>query len=65
MKEGHLIEAGAEKNVIAEFGAARLVERRGALLLRGGSMLERMEALEWAAVHRPETKVLISPDDEA
>lgn len=39
---------------VAEFGEARLTRERGRLHLRGGSMADRMEALEWVAMFLPD-----------
>ena len=39
--------------VLAVFGEARLLRTAGGLRLSGGSMLDRMEALEWIAEHFP------------
>jgi len=43
------------EEVLAIFGEARLIRLNGRVYLRGGSMAERMEALEWLAVFEPET----------
>jgi len=43
--------------LIASFGEARLLRVDGALRLTGGSMADRMEALEWVAMFMPEERV--------
>jgi hypothetical protein len=43
-----------EGEIVAQFGEARLVRVRGRIYLRGGSMADRMEALEWLAMMMPE-----------
>jgi len=43
-----------EEEVIARFGEAILVRVRGRIVLRGGSMADRMEALEWMAMFMPD-----------
>lgn len=40
--------------VLAIFGDARLVRVRGRVHLEGGSMADRMEALDWASVNLTE-----------
>jgi hypothetical protein len=40
--------------VVAEFGEARLTRVKGRLHLCGGSMADRMEALEWVAMFLPD-----------
>ena len=40
--------------LVAEFGEARLTREKGRLYLRGGSMTDRMEALEWVAMFLPD-----------
>lgn len=44
----------AADEVIARFGEARLLRVDGRVVLRGGSMTDRMEALEWVALFMPE-----------
>jgi hypothetical protein len=41
--------------IIATFGEARLLKVNDTIVLRGGSMADRMEALEWLATFRPES----------
>ncbi len=54
MKREHLMEQlHLEEEVIAEFGEARLIRRNGRLELRGGTMTERIEALEWVSMFLP------------
>jgi hypothetical protein len=48
------------EEVIATFGEARLIQVQGEVCLRGGSMADRMEALEWLSLMMPETVVWIS-----
>ena len=43
------------EEVLAIFGEARLVRVKGRVYLRGGSMAERMEALEWLSIFEPQT----------
>lgn len=40
--------------LVAEFGEARLTREQGRLHLHGGSMADRMEALEWVAMFLPD-----------
>jgi len=40
--------------VLASFGEARVVRVKGRLHLLGGSMADRMEALEWLSMFMPE-----------
>jgi len=47
------------EEVLAIFGEARLVRVNGRLYLRGGSMAERMEALEWLSIFEPQTVVCV------
>ena len=42
------------EEVIACFGEARIVRGDGKVYLRGGSMADRTEALEWLAMFLPE-----------
>ena len=42
------------EEVIASFGDARIVRVDGKIYLRGGSMADRTEALEWLAMFLPE-----------
>ena len=43
-----------QDGLVAEFGEARLTREHGRLHLRGGSMADRMEALEWIALFLPD-----------
>ena len=43
-----------QDGLVAEFGEARLTREQGRLHLRGGSMTDRMEALEWVAMFLPD-----------
>ncbi len=43
-----------QNGLVAEFGEARLTRENGCLHLRGGSMADRIEALEWASMFLPE-----------
>lgn len=43
------------EEVLAILGEARLVRVNGRVYLRGGSMTERMEALEWLSILEPQT----------
>jgi hypothetical protein len=43
------------EEVLVIFGEARLVRVKGRVYLRGGSMAERMEALEWLSIFEPQT----------
>ena len=45
--------------LIAVFGEAMLVKLDGRLQLRGGSMADRLEALEWVALFLPEDVVSV------
>jgi hypothetical protein len=45
------------EEVIATFGEARLMRVDGRIELRGGSMSDRMEALEWVARTLPDEMV--------
>jgi hypothetical protein len=45
---------GPTEEVLATFGEARLVRVGDRVHLRGGSMSDRMEALEWLSVFMPE-----------
>ena len=40
---------------VARFGEAVLIRSGGRLFLRGGSMADRMEALEWVALFMPDS----------
>ena len=42
------------EEVIALFGEARIIRNDGKVYLRGGSMADRTEALEWLAMFLPE-----------
>ena len=46
---------------IARFGAAELVDVHGQVYLRGGSSIERTEALEWMSLCMPERPVRLRP----
>ena len=46
-------ETGAGE-VIAQFGEAVLARMDGGIVLRGGSMADRTEALEWLSMFMPE-----------
>ncbi|HKX62260.1 MAG TPA: hypothetical protein VJS65_10455 [Verrucomicrobiae bacterium] len=46
-------ETGAGE-VISQFGEAVLVRMDGRIVLRGGSMADRTEALEWLSMFMPE-----------
>jgi hypothetical protein len=39
---------------VARFGDAVLIRSRGRIVLRGGSMADRTEALEWMALFMPD-----------
>ena len=43
-----------EEILIAHFGDARLMRIEGRIELRGGTMSERAEALEWMAMFLPD-----------
>jgi|SoiMethySBSTD1v2_1073268.scaffolds.fasta_scaffold4691022_2 hypothetical protein len=45
---------GEGEELIARFGEAVLVRVGGRVVLRGGSMADRMEALEWMAMFMPD-----------
>ena len=45
--------------VVAIFGEARVVRINGRIHLRGGSMADRMEALEWLSMFMPEEAACI------
>ena len=48
------MEAATEtKIIIAEFGDAKLVRIGAKVCLEGGSMADRLDALEWAKVNLP------------
>ena len=47
----------SEEQVVASFGEAKLVKVDGTLQLRGGSMSDRIEALEWISIFLPEESV--------
>ncbi len=46
--------------LIAGFGEAKLVKVDGRIQLRGGSMADRTEALEWVALFLPDEEVVRS-----
>lgn len=56
--KNRILEAGMELGrggeIIAQFGDAVLVRVGGRVILRGGSMADRMEALEWMAMFMPD-----------
>lgn len=55
------METTAEtRHVIAEFGDAKLVRVGAKVCLEGGSMADRLDALEWAKINLP--GVLIQSD---
>ena len=47
------------EETIALFGDARLVRVNDSICLRGGSMADRMEAVEWLSLMMPEAVVSI------
>jgi len=47
------------EEIIATFSEARLIRAEGRIYLRGGSMADRMEALEWLSMMMPEVVVSI------
>jgi hypothetical protein len=51
--EDSITDENAE--VIATFGEARLLKVNETIVLQGGSMADRTEALEWLAMFRPES----------
>ena len=54
MKNRIFESSGTEtEELIATFGEAQLVKAGGRVELRGGSMAERAEALEWIALFMP------------
>lgn len=46
-----------KEEVLGNFGEARLVRSEGKIHLRGGSMADRIEALEWVAMFLPDEVV--------
>ena len=48
-----------DEEIVAVFGEALLVRVNGRLELRGGSMADRTEMLEWVAATMPEEKVRV------
>lgn len=56
--KNRILEAGMEQGrsgeILAQFGEAVLVRVCGRIVLRGGSMADRMEALEWMAMFMPD-----------
>lgn len=48
-----------QEEIIATFGDAVLVKAGGRIQLRGGSMSDRMEALEWMSLFMPEESVRV------
>ncbi len=48
-----------EGQVIAKFGDARLVNVHGQIELQGGSMSDRMEALEWMSLFLPDECAIV------
>jgi len=55
--EERRLEERAE--VLALFGEARVLRIKGRIHLRGGSMADRMEALEWLSMFMPEEAACI------
>jgi len=47
------------EEIIATFSEAQLIRAEGRVYLRGGSMADRMEALEWLSMMMPEVVVSI------
>jgi hypothetical protein len=41
-------------DIVGQFGEAALVRIEGRIVLRGGSMTDRMEALEWLSMFMPD-----------
>jgi len=50
---------GRFEEVLATFGEAELIRVAGVIHLRGGSMADRMEALEWLSLFMPEAAVCV------
>jgi hypothetical protein len=50
-----------EPEILAKFGEASVVRIDGKLYLRGGSMADRIEALEWLARFLPGEAVSMDP----
>ena len=48
------IQAMEGADILAQFGEAVLVRLEGRIILRGGSMTDRMEALEWLSTFMPD-----------
>ena len=48
-----------DEEVVAVLGEALLVRVNGRLELRGGSMADRTELLEWTATTMPEEKIRV------
>lgn len=48
-----------EEPALATFGEAELVRIDGRIFLRGGSMVDRIEAMEWMSIYMPEENVAI------
>ena len=47
-------EEAVTGDVIAQFGESMLMRVDGQIVLRGGSMADRTEALEWLSLNMPE-----------
>jgi hypothetical protein len=50
---------GRFEEILATFGEAELIRAGGVIHLRGGSMADRMEALEWLSMFMPEAAVCV------
>ena len=48
-----------DEQIIATFGEAKLVKVDGQIQLWGGSMADRMEAMEWVSLFLPDEAVNI------
>ena len=48
---------GLRDDLVAVFGEAKLVRRDGVLRLMGGTMADRMEAMEWVMMFLPDEAV--------
>lgn len=57
-----LDERQQEGALLASFGEAQLVKVDGRLELRGGTMSDRMEALEWISLFLPEEVARVRRD---
>lgn len=47
------------EEVLGTFGEAHLIRCEGRVYLRGGSMSDRMEALEWMSLFMPEAVLCV------